>query len=175
LRRGLGLAREGANPFALFDALHLMALTHLARGEREEAGGALREARTVLGERLSGRSEALLERAEARLAPGGGGIEEAERKLDRAIRHFLKRGERLMAAETMTRAEVRLRARAGAFPAPSLKRAGALMKEGECPWVSCRLALLGGRSAERDADLAEPASLTGRSESPGVWTRARPR
>jgi transcriptional regulator with GAF, ATPase, and Fis domain len=160
LRRGLVLAREGANPFALFDALHLIALTHLTRGERAEAGEALREARTVLGDRLSGRYEALLERAEARLAPGGGGTEEAERKLDRAIRHFLRRGERLMAAETMLHAaQARLESPSRGVPRALLKRAETLMKEGDCPWVSCRLALLGGRCAERRADLPEAASL----------------
>jgi len=160
LMRGLALARAGAKPYALFDAYNLLALTHLAREETDAAGEAVREAADALGERLTGRYEAILERTIARLAAARGGYDEAEKRLERATRLFFKRGERLMAAETLLlEAQVRLDRPGMPTPQALLDRAAGLAKETECPWLECRLALLQGRCAEKRQDPGAAAAL----------------
>ncbi|MBM3320309.1 MAG: sigma 54-interacting transcriptional regulator [Candidatus Eisenbacteria bacterium] len=159
LRRGLALARAGSNPYAVFDALNLAALTHIAREEPKEAEEALREAEAVLGERLSGRYEALLDRTKARLAFLDGRPAEAEKGLVRAIRLFSKRGERLMEAETiLLAAEARLHAGGRGSPAALLQKAERLSARTECPWIACRLNLLYGRHEEARGDPATARS-----------------
>ncbi|MFH1278459.1 MAG: sigma 54-interacting transcriptional regulator [Candidatus Eisenbacteria bacterium] len=158
LTRGLGLARMGRNPFGLFDALHLLALTHVAREEPEEAESLLEEAESVLGERYGGRYQAQLLRSRARLDHLRRKFDEAEDKLKEVLTHFEERGERMMVAETLILlARVALDRPDGGTPRPYLERLGATVRRGESPWISCRAALLRGRYEE---GRGNPSSAT---------------
>lgn len=149
LTRGLSLARMARVPFGLFDALHLLALTHVAREEPDEAESLLEEAGSVLGERFDGHYRALLLRTRARLDLLRRDFDGAERGLKEALAHFERRGERLMVAETsLLLARAALEGGEGGAARPDLNRLATMARRAASPWLACRAAILRGRYEE---------------------------